>query len=658
MGPVSGAAVARLAADYRETLRDPIPGLSAAPLEDNLFEWHCNFSCSYDSGKTVTLHCILDFPEDFPARSPQCEFLPTFHFSGGATQRGKRGGTKVCLSIFSDFAQIHSEWANEKGTGWSPSYSAQTVLLNLVSFLDEINGGGSGRGYYGHGSSDMAQNAHAAKGFTCAGCGHSHDQPWPEMPSEEVAVAVTASKSNTDSEKDMPLADEALLGVERASALTCYVTKRNYLQPMGDDVDGDAASRDVFGFGVSIGGSKFTKQLTSPCEFMTLAGYEALHEAAVASRGRVESVMREELHGFLPLVMDADHSARPGFCQAFERSISDIVAQCTAGGGTAGHGGGGHQRGGRGGGRNHNNGRVASASAASPRQFKPDDVLYVLPKLLNSSVVAYMNGDQHTSERAMWGYFQLHKTFAWAVGQQYREALLPRVHEAVDGFVTREATRDKKVTPNMGEWLALLLVAQDRPFAGDLAQAYLEETQLRNVMWNLRADGGLANNLTAADRLARTFAVTEVSRNLLAFQLVFLALATTGATGADAAGKREEEVAAEHLHGFPTDDQTERLRSSVKQIRTETSDYAQWYERIGVEYAGDTATAEMLWGCVTRAATLDGYNDNRRGGNGGGNRRGGGGGDGGGRRGNNRGNGGRGRGRGGGGGNNRNNNRW
>jgi ubiquitin-protein ligase len=84
-------------------------------------------------------HVILFFPPEYPAKSPSAEFVPkAFQPVGGATMEGTKG-TKVCLSIFSDFAFIHKEWANEKGTGWSPSYTVQTVLLNLLSFLLEVS---------------------------------------------------------------------------------------------------------------------------------------------------------------------------------------------------------------------------------------------------------------------------------------------------------------------------------------------------------------------------------------------------------------------------------------------------------------------------------------------------------------------------------------
>ena len=61
----------------------------------------------------------------------------------------------------------HTEWQNQKGFGWSPGYTTQTVLLNLVAFLAE------------NGSYTKGHNAKLSKGFTCKDCGHSYKKPFP-----------------------------------------------------------------------------------------------------------------------------------------------------------------------------------------------------------------------------------------------------------------------------------------------------------------------------------------------------------------------------------------------------------------------------------------------------------------------------------------------
>jgi len=73
-------------------------------------------------------------------------------------------------------------------------------------------------------------------------------------------------------------------------------------------------------------------------------------------------------------------------------------------------------------------------------------VLLVLPKLLNSTVVTFMNGTTHTSERALEGYFLFHQLFLWAV-QEYKN-LLPDINKTIKDFIGNPDVRlKKKVLP-------------------------------------------------------------------------------------------------------------------------------------------------------------------------------------------------------------------
>ncbi len=80
-------AMKRLAFDQDELQRAPVDGVSAAPLDEDMLEWHCNFE--FDG---VVYHVVLFFPETYPYKSPSAEFVPPgFQFVGGATKPGKKG---------------------------------------------------------------------------------------------------------------------------------------------------------------------------------------------------------------------------------------------------------------------------------------------------------------------------------------------------------------------------------------------------------------------------------------------------------------------------------------------------------------------------------------------------------------------------------------
>ena len=258
-------AMKRLMQDLEEIRQSPVGNVSAVPLDSDIFEWHCNFQFG-----DAVYHLILFFPTNYPYESPSAEFVPRgYQFTAGATDRGTKG-VKICLSIFSDFAKYHTEWANEKNMGWSPGYTVQTVLLNLVSFLAETSSGNAWA------EQVHANNAKLAKGFTCSDCGHTHDTPYPQFEEASKAKPKAGGKANS-SEDEFRIVD--------------YISKEAYAGAKPKTAD------DLYGYGLVSSGPKHRPSLTSPCEFVKAESFHSMQKSV----GKVESVMREELFCFLPL---------------------------------------------------------------------------------------------------------------------------------------------------------------------------------------------------------------------------------------------------------------------------------------------------------------------------------------------------------------------
>jgi ubiquitin-protein ligase len=58
--------------------------VSAAPLDENVFEWHCNFK--HDE---IIYHLLLLFTDKYPYEGPSAEFVPVgFQYNSGATKPG------------------------------------------------------------------------------------------------------------------------------------------------------------------------------------------------------------------------------------------------------------------------------------------------------------------------------------------------------------------------------------------------------------------------------------------------------------------------------------------------------------------------------------------------------------------------------------------
>lgn len=87
--------------------------------------------------------------------------------------------------------------------------------------------------------------------------------------------------------------------------------------------------------------------------------------------------------------------------------------------------------------------------------------------------------------------------------------------------------RLKQNTANLGDWLTYLSVSPDARWE-NVCVTFVKETFLRNVMWYLKENPALANTADAnldKIRAQETFRLTQVSRDLTAFQVLFLDIA-------------------------------------------------------------------------------------------------------------------------------------
>ncbi|KAK7479175.1 hypothetical protein BaRGS_00029616 [Batillaria attramentaria] len=278
-------AMRRLVLDQEEMLKSPVANVSAAPLDSDMFEWHCNIQQD-----DVIYHLILFMPHNYPFESPSAEFLPKgFAFSGGATMDGKKG-TKVCLNIFSDFAMYHTEWKNQKGFGWSPGYSTQTVLMNLVAFLAETAG-----------DYQKDANRKLSKNFKCKDCGHTYSKPYPALSADDTAA-----------EKKTPKKGKGKDDASECPEIIDYISKDRFVLRT-------PKSRDqLYGYGLVVSGPPHRPALTTPCEFLSGESFFNMQ----TSVGVVHSTLKEELKFFLPMYIHPTHGA--AIKKTFENTIEAV----------------------------------------------------------------------------------------------------------------------------------------------------------------------------------------------------------------------------------------------------------------------------------------------------------------------------------------------
>ncbi|CAD6192092.1 unnamed protein product [Caenorhabditis auriculariae] len=119
MPAASVTATSRLKKDYHKLLKEPVPFMKAAPLENNILEWHYVImgapNTPYEGG---VYHGKLIFPPDFPFKPPSIYMM---------TPNGRfQVNTRLCLSI-SDY---HPDT-------WNPAWTVSTIITGLLSFMND-----------------------------------------------------------------------------------------------------------------------------------------------------------------------------------------------------------------------------------------------------------------------------------------------------------------------------------------------------------------------------------------------------------------------------------------------------------------------------------------------------------------------------------------
>lgn len=142
----------RIQADIRELSLDPSDQYFAAPLENDMFEWHFTIKgadgTDFEGG---VYHGRILLPAEYPFKPPNIVFL---------TPNGRfETGMKVCLS----FSAYHPEL-------WQPAWGIRLILEALISFLPTKGDGAIGALDWS--SDERKRLAKESINYNCPVCGN------------------------------------------------------------------------------------------------------------------------------------------------------------------------------------------------------------------------------------------------------------------------------------------------------------------------------------------------------------------------------------------------------------------------------------------------------------------------------------------------------
>ncbi|KAI9342047.1 ubiquitin-conjugating enzyme/RWD-like protein [Zopfochytrium polystomum] len=225
------AAVKRLMKEYADLKKEPSPEFIAAPLEDNIFEWHFTVRGPAEGGFAGgRYHGRIIFPSDYPFKPPNIVFL---------TPNGRfEVNKKICLSI----TGFHPEY-------WRPAWGVRSALVALISFMTSEGNGAIGAIDYT--AEERARLAKASRAWVCRDCGSVNSQVLPD----ESVVASTVLKGEDGIQFGVPQpqqprageekeADETVATPKNVLAVSSTVSSLKKAEVEADDVDSSKSNSE------------------------------------------------------------------------------------------------------------------------------------------------------------------------------------------------------------------------------------------------------------------------------------------------------------------------------------------------------------------------------------------------------------------------------
>jgi len=160
----NNSAVKRIMQEAHELANDPSTEYTAAPLEDDIFEWHCTLrgpaGTDFEGG---LYHFRIRLPAEYPFRPPSIMLL---------TPNGRfELNTKICIS----FTNYHEEL-------WQPAWGVRTAIIGLQGFFPLKGQAAVGVGALEVPTTERKRLAALSRDWVCPSCNRSNLECLPDPP--------------------------------------------------------------------------------------------------------------------------------------------------------------------------------------------------------------------------------------------------------------------------------------------------------------------------------------------------------------------------------------------------------------------------------------------------------------------------------------------
>ena len=449
-------AIRRINKDIKEITQNPLEGIGIAPIDEDLMKYVINMRLMTGPYQGYCVQLLLKFSDKYPTKPPKILIYPDqalnkeYHhhiFEDFDTKdENNHRFKKFCFDLLdNDFMKTSDE-----KTGWNPSYSISSLLLQVQNFISDPD-------MDGHIPKDylikqlMQSMDNYKRTFTIINEEgnkeekiHTWKNPYPEMYSKpENQIEESIKIKLKEKSEDIRLQ-------QIKENLTCFMLKLNYIDDPNILLGYPIARKSI-----QLKNRKRLELYPIP-ELLTYDGFlsqKSLHGHMVRRyfnfNFKFKSANNEYYNSWLPIYINKDH---------YEKNKNTILKSI--------------------------------AEITENKEFNPDQIFQVLPVILNSMIIGMYKGKATLSSSFIKCYFQFILLFK-KLSQEYQVEYSIYLNDIFTKIKKNNYSLNKDIIPDIGNFfIALLFNKLDlkNDSFKKIYNALFEDFITRQMYWMFHSD--------------------------------------------------------------------------------------------------------------------------------------------------------------------------
>ena len=457
-------AIKRIANDLREIKNNPLEGIGIVSIDNDPMKYVVNIQLMMGIYQGYCIQLLLTFPDNYPTQSPKILIYPGQAFNGEYHEHvdfEEKKENNYFKGLCFDFLENDYLSTSVEHSGWNPSYTISSILLQIQNFLsnpdlhdhllpnkDKIEKLMKSMDNYKRTFIIRDENGERK-------IEHTWKYPYPEMHFGYTKMGVEEDyKGNENSSSaPVPFSNSKINNKEKNEQikqnLTCYMLKTNYIEN----------PEILLGYPIVQNNNVFGKDKIELYPIPELLSYEAYNLESEDKNKNNNSFRRlntyfdtnlkaannEFYNYWLPIYINKEH---------YEKNKSIILNSLK--------------------------------KIKNENEFKPEQIFEILPIILNKMIIGMFNGKSIISSSFIICYFQYVLLFKKLISE-YEEEFSRYMKKKIDLISLNDFDVNKKIVPDIGNFMMLMFFSNKELLNPEqskkLWNVLFEEILTRQMFW-------------------------------------------------------------------------------------------------------------------------------------------------------------------------------